>query len=156
MQPLQSASKRTLLVLVALLGCQMDAVAATGVTACDSELQATSPPGITLADYSDQRQADNPKALLKKQSALSSSTLPLTASAGTRVLRDDHVKSDLELPVKEARDADPEAAAILLERRNSRLRKTSDDETVEMNTRLPGMDADEMLQFRQQMYRTDI
>ena len=157
MQPSPHVSKRPLLVLAALLGCQLDAVAATGVSACDNQIQTTAASEIKLVDYSDERSTDASSELLKERPAIDSSALPLMSNRDTTVLRDDHVKSDLQLPVKEPIEVvDPGAAAILLERRHSRLRKTSDDETSEMNTRLPGMDESEMLQFRQQMYRTDI
>ncbi|MDJ0760764.1 MAG: hypothetical protein QNJ19_15315 [Woeseiaceae bacterium] len=156
MQSTPSVSKRPLLVLVALLGCQLDAVAATGVSACDNDIQTAAASELKLVDYSDKRTTSASSELLKEPPAIESSALPLTSRRDTTVLRDDHVKSDLQLPVEKPMDVDPDAAAILLERRHSRLRKTSDDEASEMNTRLPGMDENEMLQFRQQMYRTDI
>ncbi len=155
MQAPQSAFKRTLIFLAVFFGCQFDAVAATGVTACDTAIETVSAPSIKLVDYDGERR-DDPAELLKAPASIDSSALPLTSRVDTTVLRNDHVKDDLELPVKENLDADPDAAAILLERRNSRLREATDDNAVEMNTKLPGMDADEMLQFRQQMYRTDI
>ena len=155
MQSPQPELKRTLLFLAVFFGCQLDALAATGVTACDDANETISAPGIQLVDYNDERH-DDPATLLKAPPAIDSSALPLTSRVDTTVLRDDHVKADLELPVEEDFDADPGAAAILLERRNSRLQEASEDSALEMNTELPGMDADEMLQFRQQMYRTDI
>ncbi|MDJ0918152.1 MAG: hypothetical protein QNJ05_10330 [Woeseiaceae bacterium] len=156
MQSSPHVSKRPLLVLAALLGCQLDAVAATGVSACDTRVQTAAASEITLVDYSDKRSTDTSSELLKEPPAIDSSALPLTSGRDTTVLRDDHVKSDVQLPVRKPLEVDPGAAAKLLERRHSRLRKTSDDETTEMNTRLPGMDESEMLQFRKLMYRTDI
>lgn len=151
------AISRPALALAVLLFCQFDAVAATGVSACDTQIQTDPASNITLVDYTDDRTADSASELLREPPAIESKALTLTPSVDTTVLRDDHVKSDLQLPTEESLDASPGAAALLLERRNARIRNTSEpDADVEMNTELPGMDQDEMVQFRDQMYRTDI
>lgn len=150
-----SACKRSFLLVAVALGCQFEALAATSVTACDERMQTTAAAELTLVDYEKTRSSDAEPGL-RDASAIDTKALILTPKVDTTVRRDDHVSSDLELPTDDAMDADPGAAALLLERRNARLREASDDAPAEMNTELPGMDQNEMLRFREQMYRTDI
>ena len=156
MTPPVSAYRRSLLLMAVLLGCQLDAVAATGVTACDDRMRSTDASELTLVDYEKSRSSDAAPTLLRDSPAIDTKSLVLTPRVDTTVRRNDDDKAGLELSTEQSLDPTPDAAALLLERRNARLREASDEVPAEMNTELPGMNQDEMLQFREQMYRTDI
>lgn len=156
MPSLVSAYRRSFLLIVVILGCQLNAVAATGVTACDERIPTTASSNLTLVDYDKARASDATPELLRDAAAIDAKSLVLTPKVDTTVRREDHVNADLELPTDESLEAEPDAATLLLERRNARLREAANEAPAEMNTELPGMDQNEMLQFREQMYRTDI
>ena len=142
--------------MAVLIGCQFDAVAATGISACDERISTSTSAKLTLVDSEKTRSSDAAPAHLSDATAIDAKALVLTPKVDTTVRREGHAESELVLPTEEPLDADPDAAALLLERRNARLREASNEEPAEMNTELPGMDRNEMLQFREQMYRTDI
>lgn len=143
--------------LLLLTGTSFHAVAATGFSACSGEKSPADAISARLVDYNSPALADDPSDLRDSPSAINASQIPLTASVDTTIRRDDAVKSDLELPIADERQLEqkPDAAALLLERRNAQL-ETEDDELPEVTTRFPGMNSDEMVQLRNNMYRTDI
>ncbi len=156
MRSLRIGRKGPLIALLVLMGSYIDAVAATGVTACADSVQNSSESKLMLVDYSRKTRTETSAEILQDSVAIDTANLALTPDVDTTVRRDDHIEAELKLPVNESLGPVPDAAALLLERRNARIQEASSDEEADMNTELPGMDRDEMLQFRQQMYRTDI
>lgn len=155
MLPPVPACRRSFLLIAVVLGYQGDAAAATGITACDDHVRTASAAELTLVDYEKARSSDT-ATTLHDTAAIDAKALILTPKVDTTVRRDDRVNADVELPTNDSVDVDPGAAALLLERRNARLREAANEAPAEMNTELPGMDQSEMLRFREQMYRTDI
>lgn len=148
------AYSRSLLLLAVVLACPLDAEAATGIKACDDRIPGSAE--MTLVDYDSAPSSDTTTDLLRDAPGIDAKPLVLTPRIDTTIRRDDNVGADIELPTERPLNSAPDAAALLLERRDARLKESADEAPAEMNTELPGMDQDEMMQFREQMYRTDI
>lgn len=154
MRSLQVGHYGPLCTLLLLAGIHIDALAASSLGDCD-RTDDVSDPSALLVDY---QATSKPADLLDDPSLINSSPV-LTSKIDTSIRRGDTEKAGEKLPASDKEFVpESDAASLLLERRrfSDNLAREERAEAGKMSTRLPGMDSDEMLQFRQQMYRTDI